>query len=115
MEPPSYCARYLARSGLNPHGGIAQEFKHLVSILWMIVCDDRLDVLNVSWSEYVCRRILVTLEFGKYMAEVQKSEAQVLKQSRMVKEEAVALEKKKKGGGGGGGGGGKPGDKPGGQ
>ena len=59
MEPPSYCAHYLASSGLNPHGGIAQEFKHLVSILWMMVCDDRLDVLNVSSCEYVCRRILM--------------------------------------------------------
>ena len=129
MEPPSYCADYLQTSGLSPTSALAIEFKHLISILWMMVCHDRLDVLNVSSAEYVARRMLmiqravkrnprspdfvgldafmsnamdsqggtVTLEFEKYVAEVQRAEAQVMKQQRMAKEEVDALEKRKPG------------------
>ena len=38
---------------------------------------------------------LVALDFERYIAEVQKSEAQVLKQQRLAKEETEANEKRK--------------------
>ena len=46
----------------------------------------------------------MTLEFEKHMAEVQRAEAQVMKQQRMAREETEALEKRKKGDKGKGGG-----------
>jgi hypothetical protein len=130
MEPPSYVAHYMASSGINPSGSLAQEFKHLMTVLWMMVCFDRLDVLNVASAEYVARRLLmiqravrrnprapdfdglecfmansldiqggiVTLEFEKHMAEIQKAEAQVMKQQRMARDEAHANDKHKPGG-----------------
>ncbi len=45
---------------------------------------------------------IVTLEFEKFRADIQKSEAQVLKQQRMAREESEANEKHKKGDKGGG-------------
>ncbi len=40
---------------------------------------------------------IVTLKFEKHMAELQRAEAQVMKQQRMAHEEAEHLEKRKKG------------------
>ena len=53
---------------------------------------------------------LVTLEFEKHMAEIQKAEAQVMKQQRMARDEAHANDKHKggKAGKGGGRGSGEP-------
>ena len=128
LEPPAYVTHYLGSSGIGPHSGLAQEFKHLMTILWMMVCFDRLDVLNVSSAEYVARRVLmiqravkrnprspdfdglecfmpnaldvqggiVTSEFEKHMSELQRSEAQIMKQQRLAREETEALETKKK-------------------
>ena len=113
-----------------------------MTILWMMVCFDRLDVLNVASAEYVARRLLmiqravrrnprapdfdglecfmsnsldiqggiVTLEFEKHMAEIQRAEAQVMKQQRMARDEAHANDKHKGGkpGKGGGRGSGEP-------
>ena len=59
MEPPSYVTHYLGHSGINPTGGLANEFKHLMTILWMMVCFDRLDVHNIAAAEYVARRVLM--------------------------------------------------------
>ena len=48
-------------------------------------------------------------EFEKHMAELQRADAQVMKQQRMAREESEALDKKKKGNTKGGGrGGGEP-------
>ena len=38
---------------------------------------------------------VVTLEFDKYIAELQKNDAQIMKQIRMLKEEVIAQSKKK--------------------
>ena len=51
MEPPAYCAHYLQTSGLSSTGALGNKFKHLITILWMMVCVDRLDALNVSSCE----------------------------------------------------------------
>ncbi len=59
MEPPAYCAYYLQTTGLSPTGALGIEFKHHITILWMMVCADRLDALNISACEYVSRRILM--------------------------------------------------------
>lgn len=52
---------------------------------------------------------IVTSDFERYVADIQRSEAQVMKQQRLAREESEAAEKRKrgqKGGGGGPGGGG---------
>ena len=59
LEPPGYLSHYMATSGLSANTAVAQELKHLFAVLWMVVCFDRLDALNLSAAEYVARRILM--------------------------------------------------------
>ena len=59
MEPPAYLAHYQASSGMSPTSGLAVELKVLLTMLWMLVTHDRLNVYNVAGAELASRRVLI--------------------------------------------------------
>lgn len=62
FEPPAYAAHYLGTCGVSPRSGIAQEFRHVIAILWLVICHDRLHPLNLASSEYYMARRLLMIQ-----------------------------------------------------
>ena len=59
MEPPAYLAHYQASSGMSTTSGLAVELKVLLTVLWMLVTHDRVNVYNLAGAELISRRILM--------------------------------------------------------
>ena len=59
MEPPGYLAHYQASSGMSTTSGLAVELKVLLTVLWLLVTHDRVNIFNLAGAELVSRRVLM--------------------------------------------------------
>ena len=131
VEPPAYHQQWVVRSGVGAKSAAAREHLLLLYALWLLVCIDGADIVNLSSAEHLARRIMMLeravrrnprapdfegldaymehmveggrglplADFEKHISEVQKADAQIMKQARLAREESEADAKRRSGGG----------------
>ena len=58
-ELTTFQSFWLSSSGVSPHAGIAIEHGVLLSTLYLLICYDALNPLNLASAEMICRRPLM--------------------------------------------------------